>query len=117
MRYGNLPDAWLSRINRRLSLCEVFHIRATEAAVASAGRACRWLGDFMAIRETGPLDRAGRMARLEAENARLRRRAAELSADVSELQEALGVRRSEGAVDPAHRLLVVSGGERGMRRG
>jgi hypothetical protein len=57
---------------------------------------------------------AGRQARLEAENARLRKLAADLAADVAELQAALGVRPREGAVDPAHRLLVISGGERGM---
>jgi hypothetical protein len=71
----------------------------------------------MAIREVVSTDRAGRLAWLEAENARLRRLAADLAADVGELQAALGVRRRDGAVDPAHRLLVVSGGERGVRRG
>jgi hypothetical protein len=63
----------------------------------------------MAIREGVSTDRTGRLARLEAENARLRKLAAELTADVGELQAALGVRRRDGAVDPAHRLLVVSG--------
>jgi hypothetical protein len=72
----------------------------------------------MAIREVVSSDRAAaRAARLEAENARLRRLAAELAADVGELRAAHGVRRADGAVDPAHRLLVVSGGERRMRRG
>ena len=60
---------------------------------------------------------SNRVARLEAEKRRLRRRAGGLSAHVSELQKARGVRRRDSAVDPAHRLLVVSGGERGMRRG
>lgn len=60
----------------------------------------------MAIRETGPRDRARRLGRLEAENARLRRRAAQLAADVDEPQAARGERRRDGAVDPAHRLLV-----------
>jgi hypothetical protein len=70
----------------------------------------------MAIREVVSSDRAAaRAARLEAENARLRRLAAELAADVGDLQAALGVRSRQGAVDPAHRLLVVSGGERRMR--
>jgi len=59
----------------------------------------------MAIRDTKPTDR-GRLARLEAENARLRRLTAELAADMGELQAALGVERREGAVDPAHRLLA-----------
>jgi hypothetical protein len=60
----------------------------------------------MAIRDAKPSDRGRRLARLEAENARLRRLAAELTADMGELQEALGVERREGAVDPAHRLLA-----------
>jgi hypothetical protein len=58
---------------------------------------------------------AGRQARLEAENARLRKLAADLAADVGELQAALGVRRGGGAIDPAHRLLVVSGNDRRAR--
>jgi hypothetical protein len=60
----------------------------------------------MTIRQASETDRAGRLARLEAENARLRKLAAELAADVGELQAALGVERKDGAVDPAHRLLV-----------
>jgi hypothetical protein len=72
-------------------------------------------GNFMSLREVMSSGRAGRVARLEAENARLRRLAAALAADVDELQEALGGRPRQGAVDPAHRLLVVSGSERGMR--
>jgi hypothetical protein len=70
----------------------------------------------MAIREVVSTDRAGRLARLEAKNARLRRLAANLAADVGELQAALGVQRSDGAVDPAHRFLVVSGGSGGRAR-
>jgi hypothetical protein len=54
---------------------------------------------------------ADRQAQLEAENARLRKLAADLAADVAELQGALGPRRGDGAIDPAHRLLVVSGSE------
>jgi len=69
----------------------------------------------MAIHEMRPSGRGARLARLEAENARLRRLAAELSADVGALQAALGIERRDGAVDPAHRLLVVSGGGRGVR--
>jgi hypothetical protein len=60
----------------------------------------------MAIRDTKPTGRDGRLARLEAENARLRRLTAELAADNGELQAALGLERREGAVDPAHRLLA-----------
>jgi hypothetical protein len=61
----------------------------------------------MTIRQAFDTDHNGRLARLEAENTRLRRLAAELAADVGELQAALGGgRRSDGAVDPAHRLLV-----------
>ena len=59
----------------------------------------------MAIRNTKPSDRAGRLARLEAENARLRRLMAELAEDATELPTG-GARRRDGAVDPAHRLLV-----------
>jgi hypothetical protein len=62
----------------------------------------------MTVRQ--PLD-ASRQARLEAENAELRKLAADLAADVAELQGALGPRRGGGAIDPAHRLLVVSGNE------
>jgi len=51
-------------------------------------------------------DRSGRLARLEAENARLRRLAAELADDVTELQAARGARSRDGAVDLAHRLLA-----------
>jgi anti-sigma factor RsiW len=60
----------------------------------------------MAHREMTKADRAAHMARLEAENARLRRLAAELAGDVGDLQASRGVRRSDGAVDPALRLLV-----------
>ena len=60
----------------------------------------------MAIRDTKSTDRGERLARLEAENARLRRLTAELAADMDELQAALGVDRRDGAVDPAHRLLA-----------
>ncbi|MBV8754702.1 MAG: hypothetical protein JO328_17720 [Hyphomicrobiales bacterium] len=60
----------------------------------------------MTDRETTKADRAGHMVRLEAENARLRRLAAEPAADVGERQTARRVRRSDGAVDPALRLLV-----------
>jgi hypothetical protein len=63
----------------------------------------------MTVRKLIETDRTARLARLEAENARLRRLAAELAADVGELKSALGGRRGDGAVDPAHRLLVVSG--------
>jgi hypothetical protein len=68
----------------------------------------------MAIRDPKPSDRGRRLARLEAENARLRRLAVELAADVGELQAALGTPRRDGAVDPAMRLLVASSGKRGM---
>jgi hypothetical protein len=60
----------------------------------------------MTIRKVVSIDRAGRLARLEAENARLRRLAEELAADVGELQSGRGSRRRDGAVDPAHRLLA-----------
>jgi hypothetical protein len=58
----------------------------------------------MAIREAESRERA--QGRLEAENARPRRRAAELAADRGELQTARSIRRRDGAVDPAHRLLA-----------
>jgi anti-sigma factor RsiW len=51
-------------------------------------------------------ERATRLARREAENARLRRLAAELADDVTEPQAARGARKRDGAVDPAHRLLA-----------
>jgi hypothetical protein len=62
----------------------------------------------MTVRQPGE---AGRQARLEAENAQLRKLAADLAADIAELQGALGTRRRGGAIDPAHRLLVVSGND------
>jgi hypothetical protein len=63
----------------------------------------------MADRETINMDRSGRLARLEAENARLRHRlAAELAANAGELEQGRDVRRRDGAVDPAHRLLVAA---------
>jgi hypothetical protein len=58
----------------------------------------------MADREMTKRDRAAAMARLDAENARWL--AAELAGDVTELQGARRDRRRDGAVDPAHRLLV-----------
>ena len=60
----------------------------------------------MTIRDAKSTDRAGRLARLEAENARLRRLAAKLADDATELPTARGARRRDGAVDPAHRLLA-----------
>ena len=61
----------------------------------------------MATRETTRrTNDSGRLARLEAENARLRRLAAELAEDVAKPQTARGARRRDGAVDPAHRLLA-----------
>ena len=60
----------------------------------------------MAVRDAKSTDRTGRLARLEAENARLRRLAAELAEDVAKPQTARGARRRDGAVDPAHRLLA-----------
>jgi hypothetical protein len=60
----------------------------------------------MANRKVVSSDRAGRLARLEAENARLRRLAAELAADVDDPLSGRSGRRRDGAVDPAHRLLV-----------
>jgi hypothetical protein len=61
----------------------------------------------MATRDTIRTDPSGRLARLEAENARLRR-LAELADEVTELQTARGARRRDGAVDPAHRLLACT---------
>jgi malonyl CoA-acyl carrier protein transacylase len=60
-------------------------------------------------------DRASKVAQLHADNARLRRLAAEIEADVRELRASVGVKRGRPAVDPAHRLLVVSGAEREVR--
>jgi len=60
----------------------------------------------MAPRATVEPNPSGRLARLEAENARLRRLAAELAEDATELPTGRSARRRDGAVDPAHRLLV-----------
>jgi hypothetical protein len=61
----------------------------------------------MAIRQAKSTDRAGRLARLKAKNARLRKRAADLAAEAADSQTARGARRRDGAVDPAHRLLAA----------
>jgi len=60
----------------------------------------------MASRATVEPNPSGRLARLEAENARLRRLAAQLADNASETKSARGARRRDGAVDPAHRLLA-----------
>jgi hypothetical protein len=60
----------------------------------------------MANRKTMKANRAGHLAPIEAKNARLRRVAAERAADVGEVQTMRSARRSDGAVDPALRLLV-----------
>jgi hypothetical protein len=64
------------------------------------------MGARMADRETTDANRGGRLMRLEAKNARLRRLAAELGGDIGEFPEGRGPRRGNGAVDPAHLLLV-----------
>jgi hypothetical protein len=66
----------------------------------------------MSNRKVLEVDRVGRVARLEADNARLRRVARELEADLGGLRAALGLGRRYQVIDPAHRLLLVSGGER-----
>jgi hypothetical protein len=67
----------------------------------------------MINRKVSPTDRAGRLARLEADNARLRKAARDIEADLGGLRAALGMRRRRHpAVDPAYRLLLISGGER-----
>jgi len=60
----------------------------------------------MTFRKVVTSGRDGRLARLQAENARLRRLAEELAADVGELDSGRSTRRRHGAVDPAHRLLA-----------
>jgi hypothetical protein len=57
----------------------------------------------MRIREESEADRAARLARLEEE----------LPEDIGDVRATRRLRRQDGAVDPAHRLLVMSGGERG----
>jgi hypothetical protein len=69
----------------------------------------------MITEKTMESDRASKAARLNADNARLRKLAAEIEADVRELRVAVGMKRGRPAIDPAHRLLVVSGGERRAR--
>jgi hypothetical protein len=59
----------------------------------------------MTDRETTEVDRAGKLERIETKR-HLRQVAAELASDVTALQGARGRRRRDGAVDPAHRLLV-----------
>jgi anti-sigma factor RsiW len=65
-----------------------------------------FLGGSVTSRDGKSNERAARLARLEAENARLRRLAAELADDVTELQATRGRRGRDGAVDRAHRLLA-----------
>jgi hypothetical protein len=55
------------------------------------------------------VDRVGKVARLEAENARLRKLAAKLNADLRKLRLAEAL-TSRSAIDPERRLLVMSGG-------
>jgi predicted HD phosphohydrolase len=62
----------------------------------------------MASREKVEADRVGKLALLEAENARLRWVAAQLAADMGELRAARGEPSRDGAVDPAHRLLAAA---------
>jgi len=69
----------------------------------------------MTGRKAAGTSRASKVVRLAADNAQLRRLATELEADVNELRVAAGMKCSPPAVDPAHRLLVVSGGERRSR--
>jgi len=69
----------------------------------------------MISKKAAETDRASKVARLEAENGRLRKLAAELDADVRELRDAATRKRSRPAIDPAHHLLVVSGGDRRAR--
>lgn len=69
----------------------------------------------MIARRPAGTSRASKAARLEADNAQLRRLATKLEADVNELLVAAGTKRRRPAVDPAHRLLVVSGAERRAR--
>jgi hypothetical protein len=57
-------------------------------------------------------DRANKMARLEADNAQLRRLAIELEAVVRDLQVAATMREKRARVDPAYRLIVVRTAER-----
>lgn len=60
----------------------------------------------MAERQTTKTEHRGRLDRLEAENAWLRRLAAELADDMTELPSPRGARGRDGAVDVAHRLLA-----------
>ena len=71
---------------------------------------------MITTRRAAGTNRASKVARLEADNAQLRRLATELEAHVNELRVAAGMKRSPSAVDPAHRLHVVNGGE-GRARG
>jgi len=57
-------------------------------------------------------DRANKVARLEADNGRLHKVAAELDAELRELRGAAARKRGGPAIDPAHRLLVVGRGDR-----
>lgn len=68
------------------------------------------------IDEQAGTDRASRVARLQADNARLRKLAVELEADVCELRDAVEMTRGRPSVRPARRLVVVSRGERRARR-
>jgi len=56
-------------------------------------------------------DRVGKIARLEVDNARLRKLVAEINAHVRELRLAAGTTSGRSAIDPPHRLVVMSGGE------
>ena len=60
-------------------------------------------------------DRACIVARLEGDNARLRRLAKELEAEVSEMRTSVEMSEARKEIDPAHRLLLVRNGERRSR--
>jgi uncharacterized NAD-dependent epimerase/dehydratase family protein len=67
------------------------------------------LGDSMGIRNLFEPERLNRLTHLEAENARLRRMAADLSAHVMALRSAVGgTSRAHGDEYPARQLRVAS---------
>jgi hypothetical protein len=53
----------------------------------------------------------GKAAKLQVDNARLRRLAAELESEVRQLRLALTMKRGQSPAAAAHRLRVMSGGE------
>jgi hypothetical protein len=64
---------------------------------------------IVTIQRREEAERAGKVARLQADNARLRKLAADFETDVRQLRLAVAMNRGRSAVEPAHRLRLIEG--------